>query len=136
MHIPASVTSIGDYAFSHNFDPYGQNADQHGFNLLPIYICSDTADCYAKTYADKNGIEFGVCIGYEQIPDTCETVSGEDTDCCTTTTYPTDVTAVFSEIEVCDEDIPVSETYETTETTESAAAQTDTDYDTNDIIFG
>lgn len=45
VHIPASVTFIGSDCFSN----------------CPAYICSDTADCYAKTYADANGIEFRVC---------------------------------------------------------------------------
>ncbi|MGN0635701.1 MAG: hypothetical protein ACI4I5_05715 [Acutalibacteraceae bacterium] len=39
---------------------------QHGFPLLftaDAYTCSDTADCYAKEYADQNDIEFRVCDG-------------------------------------------------------------------------
>ena len=49
VHIPSSVTEIGDGILS------GTNA----------YICSDAENCYAKTYADKNGIEFRVCFGHE-----------------------------------------------------------------------
>ena len=47
VHIPASVTEIGDNAFS-------------GCSNL-AYICCNTEDCYAKTYADENNIEFRLC---------------------------------------------------------------------------
>lgn len=29
------------------------------------FICSDTADCYARTYAAANGIEFRLCTGHD-----------------------------------------------------------------------
>ncbi|MBR6620679.1 MAG: bacterial Ig-like domain-containing protein [Clostridia bacterium] len=48
VHIPASVTSIGSSILS----------------STTAYICSDTEDCYAKTYADKNDIEFKLCDGH------------------------------------------------------------------------
>ncbi len=41
IHIPSSVTNIE-------------------YNLI-YSICSDTEDCYAKTFADENGIDFRVC---------------------------------------------------------------------------
>ncbi|MBO5359478.1 MAG: leucine-rich repeat protein [Clostridia bacterium] len=47
VHIPASVTDIGSNILS------GTSA----------HICSETADCYAKTYAENNGIEFRICNG-------------------------------------------------------------------------
>lgn len=48
-HIPASVTEIGRDCFRYS----------------PAYICSDTAGCYAETYAEQNGITFIVCRGHE-----------------------------------------------------------------------
>lgn len=54
IHIPSSVQTIGE-------------------NILEnttAYICSETADCYAKKYADENGIEFRVC---GEIPGTVPT---------------------------------------------------------------
>lgn len=47
IHIPASVSEIGENI----------RGDRS------TYICSDTADCYAKEYADQNDIEFRVCDG-------------------------------------------------------------------------
>ena len=44
VHIPASVEAIGEYAVADG-----------------AYICSETENCYAKTYAEANGIEFIVC---------------------------------------------------------------------------
>lgn len=54
VHIPASVTEIGEYLFVFFF-------------VSPAYICSDTEDCFAKTYAEENGIEFRVCKGHDPI---------------------------------------------------------------------
>ncbi len=54
VHIPASVTEIGEYLFVRFF-------------VSPAYICSDTEDCFAKTYAEENGIEFRVCKGHDPI---------------------------------------------------------------------
>ena len=56
IHVPASVTSIGDSAF------YNHSAS--------FYICCDQADCYAKTYADENEIEFRLCGGHTPQPQT------------------------------------------------------------------
>lgn len=47
VHIPASVETIGEYAFADG-----------------AYICSEAENCYAKTYADANGISFRVCAGH------------------------------------------------------------------------
>lgn len=47
IHVPPSVTQIGEYAFEY-----------------AKYICSTTEDCYAKKYADANGIEFKKCNGH------------------------------------------------------------------------
>ncbi len=47
IHIPSSVTYIGANAF------YTTGA----------YICSDAENCYAKTYANNNGITFKLCNG-------------------------------------------------------------------------
>ena len=50
LHIPTSVLTIGEEAFY-----YGAN-----------YICSTTENCFAKTYAKENNIEFRVCSGHEE----------------------------------------------------------------------
>ena len=50
IHIPSGVTSIGEDAFS-----YCDKLE---------YICSDTKNCYAKTYAEENGIAFRLCDGH------------------------------------------------------------------------
>lgn len=44
VHVPASVEAIGAYAYADG-----------------VYICSETENCYAKTYADENGVEFRLC---------------------------------------------------------------------------
>lgn len=51
IHIPASVTKIGRYCV------YPQ-AQQES-----IYICTDTMNCYAKSYAEANWIQFRLCHG-------------------------------------------------------------------------
>ena len=51
IHIPSQVTEIGQFVFS------------NCYNLE--FICSDSNDCYAKTFAEKNGIEFRVCEGHD-----------------------------------------------------------------------
>lgn len=56
VHIPSSVIEIDDTAFA--------SCDNLEF------ICSDTENCYAKTYAEANGIEFRVCEGHAE--ETCE----------------------------------------------------------------
>lgn len=44
VHIPASVEAIGDSVVADG-----------------VYICSETENCFAKTYAEANGIEFRAC---------------------------------------------------------------------------
>lgn len=48
VHIPSSVTSIGD-----DF-----------LRETGAYICSNTASCYAKTFANNNNITFNTCNGH------------------------------------------------------------------------
>ena len=62
MHIPAGVTSIGNNVF------------EYCNNLA--YICSDSADSTAKTYAEANGIEFRLCSGHSGGEEPTNTVSG------------------------------------------------------------
>ncbi|MBR6620295.1 MAG: leucine-rich repeat domain-containing protein [Clostridia bacterium] len=50
IHIPSSVTEIGE-EIAHT----------------SAYICSDTEDCYAKTYAEENGYEFKLCDGNHHV---------------------------------------------------------------------
>ena len=45
VHIPSSVTTIGSNILE------GTNA----------YICSESIECYAKTYAEENGLVFQTC---------------------------------------------------------------------------
>ena len=52
VHIPASVTSIDD-----GWAPL--------YNCGNAYFCSDTTECYAKTFADVHGIEFRLCGGHQ-----------------------------------------------------------------------
>ena len=49
IHIPESVTNISGYYYSR------------------VYLCSTTENCYAKEFADANGIEFRVCTGHNAI---------------------------------------------------------------------
>ena len=70
--IPNSVTTIGDRAFEYCVDltfahiPASvTNIGSYCFGGCPAFICSSTADCYAKTYADANEIEFRVCTEHE-----------------------------------------------------------------------
>ncbi|MBQ3603605.1 MAG: leucine-rich repeat domain-containing protein [Clostridia bacterium] len=50
IHIPSSVTEIGEE-----------------IAYTSAYICSDTEDCYAKTYAEENGYEFVLCDGNHHV---------------------------------------------------------------------
>ena len=52
VHIPTSVTAIGNYILSYT----------------TAYICSTTEDCFAKTYAYARGIEFRVCTNHGNEP--------------------------------------------------------------------
>ncbi len=49
VHIPSSVTYI----------------EEGILDRTSAYICSDTADCFAKTYAELNGIKFRVCTTHD-----------------------------------------------------------------------
>lgn len=60
IHIPTSVTEIGEYALT------------DCVNLS--FICSDSANCYARTYAKSEGIAFRLCVGHDSDADT---ISGE-----------------------------------------------------------
>lgn len=64
VHINSNVTSIGEYAFEQT----------------TAYICSTAEDCYAKTYAENNRIDFKVCTGHDgEDLETDESVKGTDT---------------------------------------------------------
>ncbi len=69
--IPDSVTSIGLFAFYYcdkleyvHIPSSVTEIKEAILNGTVAYICSDTENCYAKTYADENGIEFVVCDGH------------------------------------------------------------------------
>ena len=66
VHIPASVKTIGDNVFS------------SCPNL--VFICSDSTDSYAKTYAEANGIEFRLCAGHTSSADTIQGECGAEGD--------------------------------------------------------
>ncbi len=68
--IPDSVTSIGEGAFSGcsslEYVHIPSGVIKIGDGLLSgctAYICSNTDDCYAKTYAEENNIIFIQCTG-------------------------------------------------------------------------
>ena len=53
VHVPASVTSITHKSYGWNF-----------LEGTTAYICSETTNCYAKTYADTYGKTFRTCSGH------------------------------------------------------------------------
>ncbi len=66
--LPGSVLCIGDKAFYNcirleniHIPSSVQTIGENILENTTAYICSETADCYAKEYADANGIEFRVC---------------------------------------------------------------------------
>lgn len=59
LHIPSSVTQI-DWLLR---EPDLSKEDVIFPYLQSFYICSDTADCAAKTYADRHQLRFYVCDG-------------------------------------------------------------------------
>lgn len=70
VFFPDSVTSIDtDFWNCTNLVyvhiPTSATISIRAFGKCPsfTYICSDTSDCYAKTYAEENGIEFRLCDG-------------------------------------------------------------------------
>ncbi|MBO5858209.1 MAG: leucine-rich repeat domain-containing protein [Clostridia bacterium] len=70
--IPDSVTTIGAYAFGYcygmEYIHIPSSVTAIGENVLKnteAYICSDTLDCYAKTYSAENGIAFMLCDSHE-----------------------------------------------------------------------
>ncbi len=69
IEIPDGVTSIGSTAFDNcfalDFVHIPATVTKIGSNILDTsaYICSDTENCYAKEYAETNGIEFRLCDG-------------------------------------------------------------------------
>ncbi|MDD6061750.1 MAG: leucine-rich repeat domain-containing protein, partial [Oscillospiraceae bacterium] len=92
--IPNGVTSIGEHAFANCPSLYVHIPDSVttiGSSILyhsSAYICSDTAESYAKEYAEANGIEFRVCEGHHNYVSsvtapTC-TEQGYTTHTCTT----------------------------------------------------
>ncbi len=60
VHIPKSVTDISGTYYNgfRNYQTFGDKS---------VIICSDTEDCYAKTYAEENGLEFVLCNGHGTI---------------------------------------------------------------------
>lgn len=70
ISVPDSVATIENGAFSLcgslKYVHIGKNVTTIGENILSgeAYICSETEGCYAKEYADANGIEFTVCGGH------------------------------------------------------------------------
>ena len=55
VHLPLNLISVGEGCF-----------DGSKTNLT---ICAKSADSYAKTYADSNGIPFVICGGAHELPD-------------------------------------------------------------------
>lgn len=70
ISLPDSVTAVENGAFSHcgslEYVHFGKNISKIGEDVVSgsTYICSDTENCYAKEYANSNGIEFAVCSGH------------------------------------------------------------------------
>ena len=73
ISIPDGVTAIGstvfDNCFNLDFVHIPITVTKIGSNILDTsaYICSDTENCYAKEYAETNGIEFRLCDGSHSI---------------------------------------------------------------------
>lgn len=60
LHIPSSVTEISDWIM---YPPKHEDEDTDFPYLLSFYICSDTKNCAAKEFADRNEFRFYVCRG-------------------------------------------------------------------------
>ena len=105
--IPNSVTSIRNYAFAYcsslNYVHIPDSVTSIGESILagsPAYICSDTAECYAKEYAEANGIEFRVCDGHgaaEPEPPKFDGTTGTVQADCTPGCFDEDAHLVVSE---------------------------------------
>ena len=79
------VTSVGDWAFAYNssleyvhFPKSVTEIGENIFDTISPYICAETKDCYAKKYADKNGIEFRLCADHREVPDVNDKICGEN----------------------------------------------------------
>ena len=79
------VTSVGDWAFAYNdsleyvhFPMSVTTIGDNIFDTITPYICAETKDCYAKKYADKNGIEFRLCADHREVPDVNDKICGEN----------------------------------------------------------
>ena len=121
VHIPKSVTNIGQYAF------YSFSHSILSYEPLPLYICSDTADCYAKTYAEENGIEFRICTNHDPSVAIRDFVPEKTVGYRETLTFAADVTNAVDGAEVHwfinGEDAGTGETYTTTEVTKDFTVQ-------------
>ena len=83
--IHEGVTAIGDWAFAYNssleyvhFPKSVTEIGENIFDTISPYICAETKDCYAKKYADKNGIEFRLCADHREVPDVNDKICGEN----------------------------------------------------------
>ncbi len=79
------VTSVGDWAFAYNdsleYVHFPKSVTEIGdniFDTITPYICAETKNCYAKTYADENGIEFRLCADHREVPDVNDKICGEN----------------------------------------------------------
>ena len=66
IHIPYTVISISESALA--------DCDSLSF------ICSDTADCYARSYAGENNIAFRLCTGHDNDAATISGICGAEGD--------------------------------------------------------
>ncbi len=68
--VPESVTNIEDYAFmlcgNLEFVHLTSGTTSIGQNVIgtSAYLCAETENCYAKDYAETNGLSFKVCSGH------------------------------------------------------------------------
>ncbi|MBR2867892.1 MAG: leucine-rich repeat protein [Clostridia bacterium] len=71
--IPETVEKIGECAFAGcdklEFIHIPSSVTAIGADVIPdgAYICSDSAEAYAKTYAESNGYEFMLCDNHNKI---------------------------------------------------------------------
>ena len=82
--LPSGVTKIGQVAFlipNLNFIHIPSSVTEIVEEIVSpsAYICSDTEDCYAKTYAEENGIEFVLCDGNHHVCEYIDTVTKQPT---------------------------------------------------------